>query len=727
MDANKTPLITFLSGKKQFSIPVFQRKYAWTDTGDCDQLWNDVLRTGEDAHKSRATAQPSRSEDDLPHHFLGSVVHKPATGHSAAFPRWQVIDGQQRLTTLTLLLLAIRDHLEAGPSERFKSLPSHEELNDDYLVNLHQKADDRYRLLLGRQDRGTLNALIDRHDSSETSSQVSSNYAWFRARLAELDPADLPRVWEGIGSLVIVEVTLHSNDDAQMIYESLNSTGIPLRTSDFVRNYILMGLEVDYQTDLYNRYWSKIENLYQKRDDELDDFVRDYLDLIDRNATRTKKDDVYPAFRSYWRECRKASDGIEPALAQMVRFAHLHAGFRLGRSVSCVPDEPFARIRHMTAGGRTPAITVMRLLDCHQDGKLTKADLSTALTLIESFLVRRATCRWPTNSYEKVFALLASKIGSTDPLSDLKVALRRRPWNYEFPSDSQFSRALREDDLYPQRRHVCKFLLDRIENHGRKEERVSTNKLTIEHIMPQSIRETSDHGRAWIKMLEDAGFDWKEAHDTWLNRIGNLTLTGHNWEYSDRPFFEKKGMQFGFAQSPLRLNEFVAKQIAWTPTEIGARTEGFVVRAAEIWPRLWVDESLVERAVVRDKRQEAKGRTVENIRMEPLIQKAFDELRAHLLDLGSDIVEIPEKTSVSYWRSRYFLEVVPQMYRLHLLFALGPDELVNPPSGTENLRKWTSVRGSLYRKDSSALYSVQRPEDVAAVVPLIRQAYSAAK
>lgn len=733
MDANKTPLITFLSGKKQFSIPVFQRKYAWTDTGDCNQLWDDVLRSGKDVLRSRQTARPFASDEDRPHHFLGSVVHKPASGHSAGFPRWQVIDGQQRLTTLTLLLLAIRDHLRAASSASPESLPSPEELNAEYLVNAFQTADDRYRLLLGRQDRAVLTALIDRHDHSEASSQVSANYAWFRTRLTELDPADLSRVWEGIGSLVIVEVTLHSNDDAQMIYESLNSTGIPLRTSDFVRNYILMGLDVDYQTDLYNRFWSKIENLYRDHDNELDDFVSDYVDLIQGSVTRTKKDEVYPRFRKYWRKRRSVQEGIEPSLVHMLRLARHHAAFRLGHPVSGISDESiarlrqsFARLRHMTAGGRTPAITVMRLLDCHQDRSLTSTDLLATLSMIESFLVRRAACRLPTNSYEKVFALLASKIGSSDPLSDLRVALHRRPWNYEFPSDSQLARALREDDLYPQRRHVCKFLLDRIENHGR-EEIVNTSKFTIEHIMPQTVRETSAHGRAWIEMLEEAGFDWKDAHDTWLHRIGNLTLTGHNWDYSDRPFGDKKGMEFGFSQSPLRLNDFVAKQVAWTPNEMRARTEELLATAIKIWPQLRVAESLVERAVIREKLSEAKGRTVEDISMEPSIRKFFDEIRARLQDIGSNITEIPEEGSVSYWRSRYFLEIVPQKYRLDLLLALEFGEIANRPARAESLRTRTFVARSRHKANSGTIFSLYGAKDLDTAMHLIEQAYRRAE
>lgn len=572
MIAVKQTLLDFLNGTKQLVIPIFQRDYAWTANEHCRRLWNDLLQ-------SAAARTPEKKP---PEHFVGSVVHASVSGAPGPLPQSLIIDGQQRITTLTLLLLAIRDHIPTA-SKHYDSVPSPEEIDDYYLRNRHKEDSDYYRLLLRRSDHDALSALVrNRADSIGSSSRVKTNYEWFRAQLAT-DGTDLSSVWDGIRSLVYVDVSLQAPDDPQMIYETLNSTGLALRTSDLIRNYVLLGVDAERQKSLYERFWQKIEDLYGKELDVLDDFLRDYLDLIQDNVDRTRRGDVYPKFRDYWRRQKDGQGDIESLLDQMLRFAQHHSAYRLGRNVDGLPSAIFTlfeRIRRLTTGrGRTPAIAVVRLLNLNRTGGLSSDGLSEALSVIESYLVRRATCGWPSNSYDKVFAMIASEIGPEDPLSDLKASLRRAPSGYGFPSDEQFSRALGGDALYG--RTVCRFLLERMENHRRKKERVVASEftqLTIEHIMPKTINSRSADGQAWIAALEP---EWRDVHEAWLDRIGNLTLTEYNVELSNSPFDEKKRMVF--SQSPLKLNESIRKHTSWTPVEMRERTDELVAMAKEIW------------------------------------------------------------------------------------------------------------------------------------------------
>lgn len=574
MNAVKQTLLDFLNGTKQLVIPIFQRDYAWTAKKHCQRLWDDLLHSG-------AARTAGRTP---PEHFVGSVVHAAVSGARGPLPQSLIIDGQQRLTTLTLLLLAIRDHIPTA-SEQYDSVPSPEEINDTYLRNRYKTDSEYYRLLLRRSDHDALSALVRPGAHSVASpSRIRTNYEWFRAQLTK-ETTDLSTVWDGIRSLVYVDVSLKTpDDDPQMIYETLNSTGLPLRTSDLIRNYVLLGIDADRQESLYKGFWQEIEALYGKRHNVLDDFLRDYLDLIQDNLKRTTRGDVYPRFRDYWRKQKDGEGDVESLLERMLCFGQHHSAYRLGNRVAGISDQLFPlfeRIRRVAKKeGVTPAIAVVRLLDCHRSGDLSIDALAEALSVIESYLVRRATCGWPSNSYDKVFAMIASAIGSEDPLSDLKASLRRNPQGYGFPSDEQFSRALVEDPLYG--RTVCRFLLERMENHRRKKERVVASEftqLTIEHIMPKTINRESDDGKAWISTLGPE--EWRDIHDTWLNRIGNLTLTEYNAELSNSPFEKKNRMVF--SQSPLNLNESVRKHNSWTPVEMQERTDELVAMAKEIW------------------------------------------------------------------------------------------------------------------------------------------------
>jgi predicted transport protein len=653
MKAVDRPFTSIINGTTQFVIPVFQRDYTWQAEPQCSQLWRDVLRA---AHTGGETG-----------HFLGSIVYV-ATGDSlAGFTRWLLIDGQQRLTTLTLLLAALRDHIRETKWTGGEDDPTPRRIEAYFLKNMEEEGEREQKLVLRRHDQATLRALVDgKEPPAVVSERIRENYRYFREQLSGANPAE---VYRGVVRLVIVDVGLdRQTDDPQLIFESLNSTGVDLSQSDLIRNFILMRLPEKDQTQLYENYWSKIEELFRGSEWTFDAFARDFVALKTQATKQEKADQIYYAFREFFPRLRHESGSLEGALAGMLRYARYYAAFSLGRGVTGDRAQHLARLRHLVD---VPAILVMRLFECHDHaGTLTEQEFPSALGLLESYILRRAICDYQTRGYWQIFASLAYKIGDESPLNDLKVGLARQRDNYRFPSNTEFEQALREYDLY--RLRVCRHLLEGLENYDTKEP-TDTSTYSIEHIMPRNERLRAE----WRTML---GENWREVQNTWLNRLGNLTLTGYNSTYSDRSFNEKKTVAGGFADSSVRLNKFVRDQPVWTAGQISQRTEALTQRALIAWLPLSVPQSLIDAANHRDMREQAARRDVQRVEMSAEARALFDELRGHVLALDNDILELAEPKSVSYHGPGFFLEVLPRRYTLTLLLALDFNE-IDDPSG----------------------------------------------
>ena len=618
MKAIDCPFTKIINGTTQFVIPVFQRDYSWTEP-QCAQLWSDVLR----AAKSR----------DERGHFLGSVVYI-ATGDSlAGFTRWLLIDGQQRLTTLTLLLTALRDHIRGTGWAGGENDPTPKRIDAYFLKNVQEEGERERKLVLRRHDQATLTALLDEKElPNEVSDRIRENYDFFREQLSETDPSD---VYRGISRLVIVDVALdRQTDDPQLIFESLNSTGIDLSQSDLIRNFILMRLPEKEQTTLYEAYWSKIGSLFLGSEWIFDAFARDYVALKVQASKQEKANEIYYAFRDLFPELRDRLGGIENTLADMLRFARYYAAFSLGRGVAGNIATHLGRVRHLVD---VPAGLVMRLYECHARLRtLSEQEFLEGLALVESYVLRRAICGYQTRGYWQIFASVAYKICENSPLNDLKVELARLRESYRFPTHDEFARELKEGDLYGLR--VCRDLLDRLENHGSNEP-TDTSGYSIEHIMPQNDRLSV----AWREML---GENWREVHKTWLHRLGNLTLTGYNSKYSGRSFEEKKTIAGGFSESSVRLNKFVREQPVWTAREIAKRTNDLAQRSLAVWPPLVVAQSPINDANLREMRQLAARRDVSKVKMSVEARTLFVQLRRHVLELGSEVLELAETNSV---------------------------------------------------------------------------------
>ena len=302
MKAIECPFPKIINGATQFIVPVFQRDYSWTEV-ECKQLWLDILQI---------VAETTSRE-----HFIGSIVYISTADMRAAFTRWFLIDGQQRVTTLILLLAALRDHIIQTGWSGTEDGPTARRIDAYFLKNVEEDGPRRPKLVLRRYDQATLQAILDDEPPQNLSNRVRDNYDWFRARLTEEDPE---LVYRGIERLVVVDVTLdRGKDDPHLIFESLNSTGMDLGQSDLIRNFILMRLPEAEQTRLYETYWSKIEGLFRGFERIFDTFVRDYLALRSRATKQEKADEIYFAFRRAFGSnryetgaSRRASQGSPP-------------------------------------------------------------------------------------------------------------------------------------------------------------------------------------------------------------------------------------------------------------------------------------------------------------------------------------------------------------------------------------------------------------------------------
>lgn len=647
MKATHQQFTKVINGSSQFVIPVFQRDYSWSDA-QCAQLWDDVVRVG------KGDGRP---------HFMGSLVYIAAGDSSAAFTRWLLIDGQQRLTTLTLLVLALRNHLEAtGWTHVGDDDPTVKKLTNYYLRNNNEEGDRQYKLVLRRHDQDVLRALLDgQAPPKDSGSRVVDAYEYFQERLAA--GADPRVVYAGIGRLLVVDVTLdRAVDDPQLIFESLNSTGLDLSQADLIRNFILMRLAEPEQTRLYDLYWRKIDELFRSAGSTFDAFARDYLALKTKATQQAKAEHVYQEFRHFFRDQEK-SLGLEESLKDILRFARFYAAFSLAKDV---PEKIAPVLDRVSRLAEVSAVLVMRLFDLHAQGALPIDDFAEALDLLESYVFRRSVCGLQTRGYWQVFAAMAYRVTAAGPLETLKGVLARQRDTYRFPKDVEFRDALRTRDIYGMRRTVH-YLLDRLENHDTKE-LTDTSGYTVEHVLPQNERLSAP----WREML---GADWQKVQQAWVNRLGNLTLTAYNSTYSDRPFEEKKTIKGGFNESAVRLNKSIRDATKWTAAEIEPRGDALADRALKIWKPLVVSEATLRAAVQDDLKARAAKKKIESVTMSAEAAALFSLLRPRLLELPG-VIEVPEAASIAYHAADgdFFLEILPRTHRLVVLLNIERTE-----------------------------------------------------
>ena len=557
MKGSETKLLEYMEGaKKRFVIPVYQRNYDWR-IENCKQLYDDLVRVVRN-HRSS--------------HFFGSIVssYQP----NGRYTEYLVIDGQQRLTTISLLLLAMYSLIKEG-----KVTPQTEtmaqEIFEDYLVDKHQPKETRIKLKPVKNDRSAFEKLFDLDDENDRQSNLTYNYEYFYNRIQK-EEISIEELYDALFTLEIINIELTSDDDPQLIFESLNSTGMALSEGDKIRNYILMGLPVNLQNDYYEKYWNKIE-LCTNYDVSM--FVRDYLSVKQQAIPSMNK--IYVTFKSFVEENEIETEAL---LKELLVYARFYEMLIKNRTPDKKLNACIYRLNRLETTVTRPFF--LEVLRMHKDGVLQSFDEVREIFLFtENYLFRRSICDLPTNALNKIFLMLHREIirfdGTTENyLEKFKYALQAKSDRGRFPRDDEFAEALGTRQIYLMNIKNKAYIMERFENYGIDEDKeiyahLDDGTYSIEHVMPQHL------SPAWVEAL---GEDYEEIHETWLHRLGNLTLTAYNSKYSNNPFADKRDMEKGFKQSGLRMNTWIASKDKWTLDEMEERSEMLVSRALSIWP-----------------------------------------------------------------------------------------------------------------------------------------------
>ena len=691
MKATEANFLAFLKRSPQFAIPIYQRTYSWTER-ECLQLWADILRTG--------------SNDSIPAHFTGSIVYiEKSLYHVSGHSPLLVIDGQQRLTTVMLILEALARHVgSAEPVDDFTA----KKIRHYYLLDREEEGERRFKLLLTQTDKHSLLSLMQQKSlPAECSLRIASNFEFFNKQMKALGAAGLVPLCKGLAKLMIVDVSLRRDqDNPQLIFESMNSTGRELSQADLIRNFILMGLDPNSQTRLYEEYWRPMEIAFGQEayGTHFDGFMRHYLTVKTGEIPNVRA--VYEAFKGHAHSPEIEAAGVDTLVADIHTYASYYCAMALDKEKDIDLAPAFRDLRELKVDVAFPFL--LELYDDYAQERLTKSDFEQAVRLVEAYVFRRAVCAIPTNSLNKTFATFGRALKKDRYIQSIQAHLLTLPSYRRFPGDEEFKRELSVRDLYnfPRR----SYWLRRLENHNRKE-RVPVDEYTIEHIMPQNENLLT----AWREAL---GSEWQQVQERWLHTLGNLTLTGYNSEYSDRSFSQKRDMPGGFKESPLRLNEGLGVLETWNEGTIRQRAERLAAQAVQVWASPDLPPDVL--STFRAKTEPPVGYTLDDhphlapgSPMRPL----FDTFRKAVLALDPGISEEILKLYVAYKAETNFADVVPQRSRLRLTLNLRFHELHDPRGlarDVTNLGRWGN---------GDAEVELNAQEGLPYVMGLVRQAF----
>jgi len=539
MQAKETKLQDIIEGTKQYVIPLFQRTYSWTNK-EWEVLWKDLIELCE--------MENPRT------HFIGSIVNMPTVSVPEGVAKYLLIDGQQRLTTVFILLTLLRNKARESNNSRFA-----DEINNTLLVNQYKDGFDHYKLMPTQVDRETYQSLI-KGNLSEEENQITKAYTFFEKKIRQvnLEPEKLKKVITSYFS--VVSIVLDADDNPYLVFESLNAKGKPLTPADLIRNYFFMRIHVEQQEEIYKKYWHPMQAALKE---DLTEFIRHYLM---KGGNIVKQDDVYYSLRDnvhttnaidYLKELRRYS-----VFYQRLKYPEFEKEPEL--------EKMFRRLNRIEV---TTAYPLLLNFYCNYDeGVIDMNDFVAILKILENYLIRRFVCSIATNQLNKIFPsvypLIRSRY-SDNIVEGLKTILQSKG----YPKDNEFSFRFGETKFYGggDRKVKTKLILETIESSYNHKEEVSFENLTIEHIMPQTLSE-------WWQ--EHLGKEWDDTHELYLHTIGNLTLTAYNTELSNDDFITKKKI---FEESHLEMNMYFDDIHKWTRKEIENRAEILTKKALEIW------------------------------------------------------------------------------------------------------------------------------------------------
>lgn len=569
MKANETKVEDFLSSNKtQFIIPVYQRNYDWT-LGQCRQLLDDILEVG--------------TNKKMNAHFIGSIVYvHDDVYQTSRIKELTIIDGQQRLTTLTLIYLVIY--------KLAKELNNNElvnEISETYLINKYASEEEKLKLRPTENNDRALKYLL-RNDAKEEYNDFSKlidNFNYFKSRITANNYSS---VLQGLSKLMFVEISLdREKDDPQRIFESLNSTGLELSQADLIRNYILMGLSRRDQNKIYENYWEIIEKLAKDETQNVSrvsDFIRDYLTLENKNIPNKGK--VYSEFKEKYPT--KSLEELEQNLAGIKSLVkHYNKLINPKNEDDKDIRQQLEYINRLEINVAYPFL--MKVYEDYSNEIIDKSTFLKVLSLIQSFTWRRFILALPTNALNKIFMNLYDKVEHSNYLSSIQKSLLQRTGVQRFPRDIEFIDALKVKDVYNIKSKNRTYLLERLENLDNNEYVLidGNDNITIEHIFPQNP------DAKWKIELGNDEFNF--VKDNYLNTIANLTLSGNNGRLSNKSFTEKRDLKdAGYRDSRFWLNRYLASLDKWDKSQIENRFNLIAERALKLWdlPDITIEEKL---------------------------------------------------------------------------------------------------------------------------------------
>ncbi|MTF40351.1 DUF262 domain-containing protein [Cyanobacterium aponinum] len=545
MQAGETTLKEIIQGEKQYIVPLFQRSYSWGKP-QWEQLWSDIVELLE-------------NESNSPH-FFGSIVTMQMEFLPEEVSKFLLIDGQQRLTTILILLATIRDQAKI-----IHNLKLFKEINDKYLINAYDEGENFYKLLPTQIDRQSFYQIINEEYNhiKQQKNLIAECYQFFSRKIKRFPETEYKKLINIIGGyLIVISIVLSKDDNPYLVFESLNAKGQPLTQADLIRNYLFMGIQGEKQDKMYQQYWLPMENLLQ---DNLTDFLRYYLT---KKGKDVKKNQVYFELKE-----QTIKNNVSDYLKDIYKFANYYSRFLDPNQENNIKVRKYL-IRIKSLDIKTVYPFLLNCYDDWQTNKLSETEFIDVCKIIENFIIRRFVCNVQTRGLNRIFALLYTQVSKNIDLENINFLdeLKRHLQTQDYPQDEEFREKIKQVKLYGSNRtEKARLILESMEESFGHKEKVSFENLTIEHIMPQRLNE-------WWK--NHLGEDYEITHELLLHSLGNLTLTAYNSELSNDSFINK---QKELKNSHLEINKYFQNISQWRREEIDNRAEKLADMALTIW------------------------------------------------------------------------------------------------------------------------------------------------
>lgn len=661
MKAKETNFLKLMESQfNQYIVPIYQRTYSWGEK-QCQVLWEDILKISKRKNSDR--------------HFIGSTVcYKPdEIDLPGQIKKEIIIDGQQRITTLSLLMIAIARTYEKIGQENVATV-----IRKNYLINEDGKDEERYKLLPTNQDKETYLALVDgiENELKNPSKPVLDAFNLFMS-LLEDNEETLQNEYVGLQKLDLVYIGLSSeSDNPQLIFESMNSTGLKLTQGDLLRNYLLLDLNFEEQEELYKKYWRPIEldfgvEVYKEK---FDYFLRDYLTMKERRTT-IRLDSGYDEFKAYHEESKRSK---EEALEELRRFAKYYSKIYRCNDEDEELNELWKELKVQRVEVANPFL--IQVYNDYEKAKenssinLSKQDFVDIVKAVNSYVYRRYVCNIPTNSLNKTFALLGDNIEKENYKESVFAALLLMEDYKEFPSNEEFEKAFIKKDVYTGR--LRNYTLIKLENYSHEKDKMSfENKdITIEHVLP----ENKNLKPYWRKIL---GENWQEIQKEYVHTIGNLTFSNraYNSEMQDYSFEDKMKVEGGIKYSNYRLSDDIANSPKWDIDEIVSRSQRLAKDALDIWKRPELSDEVMKKYRNNIKAEKNQYENMDHYpEMRKEIKEKYEELDKRILELDENIQRMYTKHYVAY-KFEYcnFVEIIIYKWSINVLLDISFDNIID--------------------------------------------------